>query len=271
MSGCLRYNRPRPEHFLPWAASAKISARRSRAALERPSLPLSCRNSPRRTSAVFVQFLRRFPAVTAVAQALKIAAVAEPRPVPLVVDDVVNICCPNTESLLRTLTAERLTQELRRPQVASPLVGLVHPAPGLCPGAAPVAARPVGVAVTIAHQHAAAWVPAWSQRLLAHGLSPPGKTKSLRRHKPLSRIMWRRHSGTGSRRYSRWTLSCRSCSKRATTAPWSRDSAEGPFPCRSTGKATIRSLLPVYHFLALIATLFTLFSASVTKKPLDYK
>lgn len=257
--------------FLTGAGSAKIPARRPHDAPERPSLPplrciLRCK-----MLAIFVHFPRCLAAVTAVAQALQIAPVAELAPVSLVVDDVVNVRRPNAKPPLCTLAAKRLTQELHRPQITLPFVGLIHPAPGLCLGTAPVAARPVGVAVAVAHQHAASRMSARPQRLLAHGLSPPGKTKSLRRHKPLSRIMWRRHSGTGTRRYSRWTLSRRSCSKRSATAPWSRDSAGGPFPCRSTGKATIRSLLPVYHFFALIATLFTLFSASVTKKPLDYK
>lgn len=257
--------------FLTGAGAAKIPARRPHDAPERPSLPPLFRKLLRRTFAVFMHFLHRFPAVTAVAQALQIAPVAELAPVSLVVDDVVNVRRPDAEPPLCALAAKRLTQELHRPQVTPPFVGLIHPAPGLGLGTAPVAARPVGVAVAVAHQHTAAWMSARSQRLLAHGLSPPGKTKSLRRHKPLSRIMWHRHSGTGTRRYSRWTLSRRSCSKRSATAPWSWDSAGGPFPCRSTGKATIRSLLPVYHFFALIATLFTLFSASVTKKPLDYK
>lgn len=248
--------------FLTGGRSAKIPARRPRAAPERLSLPPSRPRLLRETLAVFVQFSRRFPAVTAVAQALQIAPIAEPCPVSLVVDDVVNVRRSDANPTLCALAAERLIQELRRPQVALPLVGLVHPAPGLRLGAAPVSARPVGIAIAIAHQHAAARVSAWPQRLLAHGLSPPRKTKSLRRHKPLLRIMWRRHSGTGTRRYSRWTLSRRSCNRRSVTVPWSRDSAGGLSLCRSKGRAAIRSLLPVYHLFALFATPFHLVSVN---------
>ena len=195
-------------------------------------------------------------------QALEIVPIAEPCPVSFVVDDVVNVRRSDAKPTLCALAAERLIQELRRPQIALPSVGLVHPAPGLRLGAAPVAARLVGIAIAVTHQHAAARVSAWPQRLLAHGLSPPGKTKSLRRHKPLSRIMWRRHSGTGTRRHSRWILSRRSCSIRSATALWSRDSAGGLSLCRSTGRAAIRSLLPVYHLSASFAILFHLVSVN---------
>ena len=93
------------------------------------------------------------------------------------VHDVVNVRCPDTKPALCALAAEGFAQNLRRSKIAFPFVGLVHPSPGLCLGAAPVAARPVCVAVTVAHQHAAAWVSARSQWLMAHGLSPPGKNK----------------------------------------------------------------------------------------------
>ena len=209
--------------FLTGGRPEKIPARRLRAAPERPSLPPLLRKLLRRTPAIFVQFPRCLAAVAAVTQALQIAPVAESCPISLVVHDVVNVCCPDTKPALCALAAEGFAQELRRSKIAFPPVGLVHPAPRLCLSAAPVAAWPVCVAVTIAHQHAAAGMSARSQWLLAHGLSPPGKTKSLRRHKPLPRIMWHRLSGTGTRRYSRWTLSRRSCSTRSTTAPWSWD------------------------------------------------
>lgn len=127
--------------------------------------------------AIFVQFPRRLPAVAAVAQALQIAPVAESCPISLMVHDVVNVRCPDTKPALCALAAEGFAQNLRRSKIAFPFVGLVHPSPGLCLGAAPVAERPVCVAVTVAHQHAAAWVSARSQWLMAHGLSPPGKNK----------------------------------------------------------------------------------------------
>ena len=163
--------------FLTGGRPEKIPARCLRAAPERPSLPPLLRKLLRRTPVVFVHFPRRLAAMAAVAQALQIAPVAESCPVSLVVHDVVHVRCPDTKPTLCALAAEGFAQELRRSKIAFPPVGLVHPAPRLCLSAAPVAAWPVCVAVTIAHQHAAAGMPAGSEWLLAHGLSPPGKNK----------------------------------------------------------------------------------------------
>ena len=103
--------------------------------------------------------------MTAMTEALEVVSVAENLPVALVVNDVVHVCRADPSPVPGALTAERLAQELRWPQVELPLVGLVHPAPGLRFLTAPIAERPMGVAVTIAHQHAAAGMPAGSERL----------------------------------------------------------------------------------------------------------
>ena len=173
VEGCLRYYGQNPKLFWPGACLQGSPARRSRIAPERPSLPPRRRPAASCFGAIFVQFSRRFSTVAAVAETFQVVPVTELRPVALVVDDVVDVRCTDTLALLRTFTAERLPQELRRPQVELPLVCAVHPVPGLCLRASPVAARPVGVAVAIAHQHAAAGVSAGSERL-----SPPAKQKA---------------------------------------------------------------------------------------------
>lgn len=103
--------------------------------------------------------------MAAVTEAFEIVSVAEGLPVTLVVDDVVYVRRADPPPVPGALAAERLAQKLRRPQVEFPLVGLVHPAPGLRFLTAPVAAWPMSVAVSIAHQHAAAGMPAGSERL----------------------------------------------------------------------------------------------------------
>ena len=103
--------------------------------------------------------------MAAVAETFEIVSVAEGLPITLVVDDMVHVRRADPSPVPGALTAERLAQELRWPQVELPLVGLVHPAPGLRFFTAPIAARPMGVAVTIAYQHAAAGMPAGSERL----------------------------------------------------------------------------------------------------------
>lgn len=81
------------------------------------------------------------------------------------VDDVVNIGRLDAETASGTLSAERLAQQLRRSQIETPLVCGIHPAPRLRFLAAPVAARLMGGAVAVAHQHAAAGMTAGSERL----------------------------------------------------------------------------------------------------------
>lgn len=125
-------------------------------------------------------FAGGLPAVARVAQTLQVADIAEPRPVSFVVDDVVDIGRTHAASVPGAFAAERLAQQLVRPQLLPPLVGRIQPAPGRCLCAAPVAAWAVCVAVAIGHEGAAPRVSAWPQWLLAHGLSPPGKTKSHR-------------------------------------------------------------------------------------------
>lgn len=248
--------RPKLQNGPP--GSAKIPARCSRDASARPSVRLPRRSAPRGMFAVFPHFLYRLSAMAAVAKALQIAPVAEPVPVALVIDDVVNVCSACPSPVLCALSAERLVHQLCWTQVLSPLVGEVHPAPGLCFFAALVGSlRPVLLAVAIAHQLAAAWVPAWSEWLQGHELSPPGKTKSLHRHKPLSRSMWRRLKGAGANRYSRWS------SSRSAYTFGGRSAS----PCRvrhrtatrldrKQGRGASHLSLSVYHFFPQYAISF---------------
>lgn len=240
--------RPKLQNGPP--GSAKIPARCSRDASARPSVRLPRRSAPRRMFAVFPHFPHRLSAVAAVAKALQIAPVAEPVPVALVIDDVVNVCSACPSPALCALAAKRLTHQLRRAQILSPLVGEVHPAPGLCFFAALVCSLwLVLLTVAIAHQLAAAWMPAWSERLQGHGLSPPGKTKSLHRHKPLSRFMWRRLKGAGANRYSRWSSSRNAYTFGGRSAsPCRIRHRTATLLDRKQGRGAFHLSLSVYHF-----------------------
>lgn len=140
-----------------------------------------CRFQALKTPPVLPFFRRHFEGglaiVAGLAQALQIVPVNEAGPVASVGLDVVHHRGPGAYAPSGALPAPRLTQELIGPQVvrpdgqtvpAVPLGG--HPAPrplGLMPGA-----------VSLSGELRASWVPAWSERLHGHGLSPPGKTKS---------------------------------------------------------------------------------------------
>ena len=84
-------------------------------------------------------------------------------------------------TLSGALSAERLTQELRRPELVLKYRQIVPPVPGcsVCAASA-VVSRLMPVAVSASCQLAAAGMCTRSQRLLGHGLSPPGKNKSTR-------------------------------------------------------------------------------------------
>ena len=90
-----------------------------------------------------------------------------------------------------------LTQQLCRPQVVRPDRQAVPAMPLGGNSALRLCGLVLG-AVSIPGQRRASRMPARSERLQGHGLSPPGKTKSLRRHVPRLRFMWHRHSGTGT-------------------------------------------------------------------------
>ena len=198
------------------------------AAPARPSRP--CAQAFRRSSppagtqsiSLLPHFSHRLATVAGMAKALKIATIHEHCPVSTVRLDVIHFRGRCPVSVPSTLPAKRLTKELAGPQVFRPLWCQVHPVPGLGFVAA-VILWPVAVAVAVGDQGRTPRMPAWAQRLLCHGLSPPGKTKSLRQHVRPLRIMWHRLYGTGTRRYLRWTLSRRACSTPSSSWLWSLD------------------------------------------------
>ena len=112
----------------------------------RPDLPPSFRP-------VSSHSRQRFPAVAAVAKALQIFGIREQRPVALVVHDVVHVCRPRADAPPGAFPAERLPQQLGRPQLLGPY-WLAVPAPPTL--RRPAVSRLVGVAVARRCQYAAA-------------------------------------------------------------------------------------------------------------------
>ena len=153
------------------------------AAPAHPSRP--CAQAFRRSSppagtqnvSLLPHFGHRLAAVTGMAKALEIAAVCEHCPVSAVRLDVVHFRGRCPDSVPGALSAKRLSKELAGPQVLHPLWGQVHPVPGLGLIAASVLWT-VEITVAVGDQGRTPRMPAWAQRLVSHGLSPPGKTKT---------------------------------------------------------------------------------------------
>ena len=155
----------------------------------RPRLPRVSRSDRSKRPPVFARFLGHLPGRLAVVagftQALQVAPVDKAGPVPSVGRDVIHHRGPGTPAVPGTLPAPRLRHELTGPQVVRP-DGQAVPAVPL--GGHP-ALRPLGLvlgAVSLAGERPASRVPAGSERLHGHGLSPPGKTKSRHRRPPVS-------------------------------------------------------------------------------------
>lgn len=152
------------------------------AAPARPARP--CAQAFRRSStpagtqsiSLLPHFSHRLATVAGMAKALKIATIHEHCPVSTVRLDVIHFRGRCPVSVPSTLPAKRLTKELAGPQVFRPLWCQVHPVPGLGFVAA-VILWPVAVAVAAGDQGRTPRVPTWAQRLVSHGLSPPGKNK----------------------------------------------------------------------------------------------
>ena len=161
------------------------------------------------------------------------------------------------------LPAEGLPQELAGTEIVRPNLPRVPPPPRrrfLGPG---LLLRPVGGAVAVPGQLAAPRMPAGPDRLHGHGLSPPGKTKSLNRHARILRIMWLRLIGSGSNRYS------------GTAPVYTDGSIQTPSLCRpgangeaslsgTPGRTPIRPLRQVYHVSFSFARWFLLFVSCPT-------
>lgn len=172
------------------------------------------------SASLLLYFGHRLATMAGMAKALEIAAVREHCPVSAVRLDVVHFRGRRPVSAPGTFPAKGLAKELSRPQVLRPLWSQVHPVPGLGRIAAAVLGA-VEITIAASDQGRTPRMSAWTQRLLCHGLSPPGKTKSLHQHVRPLRIMWHRLIGTGTRRYSRWTLFRRACSTPSSSWLWS--------------------------------------------------
>ena len=172
------------------------------------------------SASLLLHFGHRLATMAGMAKALEIAAVREHCPVSAVRLDVVHFRGRRPVSAPGTFPAKGLAKELSRPQVLRPLWSQVHPVPGLGRIAAAVLGA-VEITIAASDQGRTPRMSAWTQRLLCHGLSPPGKTKSLHQHVRPLRIMWHRLIGTGTRRYSRWTLFRRACNTPSSSWLWS--------------------------------------------------
>lgn len=211
---------PPPKLFLPGGGAQGNAAhthppRPCAQAFRWSSLPAGTQSA-----SLLLHFGHRLATMAGMAKALEIAAVREHCPVSAVRLDVVHFRGRRPVSAPGTFPAKGLAKELSRPQVLRPLWSQVHPVPGLGRIAAAVLGA-VEITIAASYQGRTPRMSAWTQRLLCHGLSPPGKTKSLHQHVRPLRIMWHRLIGTGTRRYSRWTLFRRACNIPSSSWLWS--------------------------------------------------
>lgn len=162
-----------------WQASGLPCAGRSVAHAQ--ASRRSCRFRALKTPPVLPFFRRHFEGsfaiVAGLAQALQIVPVDKAGPVTPVGLDVIHHRGPGPYAPSGALPAPRLPQELIGPQVVRP-DGQTVPAVPLGGHPAPRPLRLMLGAVSLSGELRASWIPAWSERLHGHGLSPPGKTKS---------------------------------------------------------------------------------------------
>ena len=179
------------------------------------------------SASLLLHFGHRLATMAGMAKALEIAAVREHRPVSAVRLDVVHFRGRRPVSAPGTFPAKRLAKELSGPQVLRPLWSQVHPVPGLGRIAAAVLGA-VEITIAASYQGRTPRMSAWTQRLLCHGLSPPGKTKS--RHR---RLLHRKIIGTGLSestghvRYSRDILPCNYGTRESSGWRWSQSWPSG--------------------------------------------
>ena len=207
----------------------------------RPSLPPVSSSAPGLSPLLFRLFPGCFSIMASLAQALEIGPVDEPGPVPPVGLHMVHHRGPGADAPACALPAPWLPQELPGPQIvgpdgqAVPAVPFRRGPPGRWPGLVPVT-------VPLPGESGAPRVPAWSEGLHGHGLSPPGKTKSQSPTTSHAGIM----SGSGFQSTglcrclpSRCACSCGS--RRLSFAP-PCPSPPGADVCGSRDRSTIRPL-----------------------------
>lgn len=179
------------------------------------------------SASLLLHFGHRLATMAGMAKALEIAAVREHCPVSAVRLDVVHFRGRRPVSAPGTFPAKGLAKELSGPQVLRPLWSQVHPVPGLGRIAAAVLGA-VEITIAASDQGRTPRMSAWTQRLLCHGLSPPGKTKS--RHR---RLLHRKIIGTGLSestghvRYSRDILPCNYGTRESSGWRWSQSWPSG--------------------------------------------
>ena len=196
----------------------------------RPCAQAFCRSPPpagTQSILLLPHFCQRLSAMAGMTKALQVATVREYRPVSAVRLDVVHFRGRCPDSTPGTFPAKRLTKELSGPQVLRPLWSQVHPVPGLGRITAAVLGA-VEITIAASYQGRTPRMSAWTQRLLCHGLSPPGKTKS--RHR---RLLHRKIIGTGLSestghvRYSRDILPCNYGTRESSGWRWSQSWPSG--------------------------------------------
>jgi len=109
------------------------------------------------------------------AQALQVFRVGEQRYVATVRHDVINNGGSHSQTVLPTVAAKGLLEELRRPQLFSPDGQAVEPVPVLALSSLVLGL--VSVTPTVTSYRRASRLAAWPQWLSCHGLSPPRQKK----------------------------------------------------------------------------------------------
>lgn len=164
------------------------------------------------------------------AKTLQVCSVDEQRPIAFVLLDVIHISGQHPRTSFGAFPAKRLSQELRRSQVIRP----DRQAVPAMPGHALTAWRLYWLmrcAPSITRQGGTSWISARPKRLIGHGLSPPGKTKSAQAtmshtgHHRLRR--WSLWTLAQALRYSRLSLACSACTSRAEAQRMCRAEASG--------------------------------------------
>ena len=220
----------------------------------RPSLPPVTALS----TCIFPPFLhlfqRRFAIVAALTQALEVCRIDEQQPVTPMGLDVIHHGGPGADTMLGALPAPGLPQELSGPKLVRP-EGQAVPGVALCRSPA---GRPLGLVsgtIPLPCEFRASGMPARSERLHGHGLSPPGKTKSRHRRSPSREVIGTGlQRSTGHLRYSRCTLPCSSGTRGSDPEPVFPGQTSGLWSACSWDRRNVRSLWIVYHTRTLLST-----------------
>ena len=188
------------------------------------------------------------------AQALVVCRIDEQLPFAPMGRDMIHHRGPGANSPAGTLPAPGLPQKLDGPQIVGPDGQTV---PGVVLRRRPTGRLPglVSGTIPLPGEFRTPRMPARSERLHGHGLSPPGKTKSRHRCFPMREVIGTGlQRSTGHLRYSRCTLPCSSGTRGSDPEPVFPGQTSGLWSACSWDRRNVRSLRIVYHTRALLST-----------------